>query len=263
MRSCRRDGVLLRPSTALGAVEASWRQSFHDLVPRRVWAASSAVPLHGGGEATYSYVLGLELRQALRVPVRDLAPAPSPLGWGVLDGWHGALRPAAVQWLPPSGDDAVVTVQPAPAGPHGSRTLRTSFVVVAPVMPGGWLLLEQGKVVSASARRIRSLLTDEHTLRANVSLALNETAVFTVSRRNIAGTWVAFFQERQQYRCGQVINCAPWSVAPWSAQRNHEVRCAAAAGQGQKKLRRTRWDIDVDVALVCSPSQSTVKCECS
>ena len=179
----------------------------------------------------------------------------------------------------------MVAVQPAPAGAHGSRTLRTSFVVVAPVMPGGWLLLEQGKVVAASPRRIRSLLTDEHTLRANVSLAINETAIFTVSRHNIAavwvafsssglhssqdgsdiiaGTWVAFFQERQQYRCGQVINCAPWSVAPWSAQRNHEVRCAAAAGRGQEKLRRTRWDIDVDVALVCSPSQSTVKCECS
>ena len=31
---CPQDGVLLRPSTPLGTVEASWRASFDDLVPR-------------------------------------------------------------------------------------------------------------------------------------------------------------------------------------------------------------------------------------
>ena len=29
-----------------------------------------------------------------------------------------------------------------------------------------------------------------------------------VSRHDIAGIWVAFFQERQQYRCGQIISLA-------------------------------------------------------
>jgi hypothetical protein len=111
-------------------------------------------------------------------------------------------------------------VSPAPAGPLGDATLRTSFVVVAPVLPGGWVLVEQGKVVSASPRRIRSISSGARTLRANVSLAVDETSHFTVIQRGHQG-----------------------------APRHWFVACVATGGA---PTRATRWDTDVDVALVCS-----------
>jgi len=131
-----------------------------------VWAAagSSVVPVHrqngraaaaaaaseGGGRAgaasapaaVYSYLIGLELQSALAVPLRDLDPSPpssSPLGWAVLDGWHGSLRPNDVEWLPAGGADTVLKVLPAPAPTEPSlrnTTLRSSFTVVAPVLAG-------------------------------------------------------------------------------------------------------------------------------
>ena len=81
MRSCRADGVLLRPDEPATAIEASWQASFDSLEPIYAWGTFSQV-----GAARWSYLLGLNLAAALRVPMESLDPAGLGLGWVAYEG---------------------------------------------------------------------------------------------------------------------------------------------------------------------------------
>ena len=81
------------------------------------------------------------------------------LGWVAYDGWHG-LDKSELQLLRRSADNSSTTVV-IPACPQISdMTLGHQFLTIAPVLPGGWVLLgEVGKIATISRRRFQAVTT--------------------------------------------------------------------------------------------------------
>lgn len=177
MRSCRSDGVLLRPSWPVTSVDWTYRASFDDLEPKYIWAAYSEIRYIGGALQTtagpasvasnttvwYSYVLAINLGTELTVPVAELRPpvdndaSGSNRGcFAVVEGWHGVGRPGAVHLIDAANGSVTLPATPG----INFYTAGHSFWLIAPVLAHGWVYLgEPEKIVKASHRRVKTLLT--------------------------------------------------------------------------------------------------------
>lgn len=176
LRSCREDGVLLRADKPATAIDTSWSKSFDTLKPIHAWGTFSQV-----GSARWSYLLGLDLVDPLRIPVSTLDPAAveaaeavagtgdSGRSWVAYEGWHGIAASATVgsvchktntcfQLLQASGSGAGSQELVLPRCTQVSdMMLGHTLWNVAPVLPGGWVYLgETDKIVAASGRRLYS-----------------------------------------------------------------------------------------------------------
>eukprot|EP01046_Picozoa_sp_COSAG06_P013820 COSAG06_NODE_842_length_11986_cov_54.409355_14_plen_110_part_00 len=101
------------------------------------------------------------------------------------------------------------------------------------------MVLEQGKVVSASARRIRSLSSDDKALLVNVSLALRESSRFTVIWRGGGGGGEGHASETP----------LPQPQPSQPQQRDWSVECVA----GERAATHVgRWDASVEMAVWCT-----------
>lgn len=194
MRSCREDGVLLRADKPATAIDTSWSASFDTLEPIHAWGTFSQV-----GTARWSYLLGLNLVQPLRISPHTLDPAAAlggvtSHGWVAYEGWHGIAASAAsssachahkncFQLLsdaePGSSPDLVL-----PSCPQVSdMTLGHTLWNVAPVLPGGWVYLgEKDKIVAVSGRRLRSWNSTTPTLTLTLLAAVSRLFASLVSR---------------------------------------------------------------------------------
>ena len=114
--------MLLRADKPATAIDTSWSASFDDLKPIHAWGTYSQI-----GTARWSYLLGLNLVEPLRIPLNILDPAAaeaaartpgeSSHGWVAYEGWHGIAASATTgsachahktcfQLLYPSGSGA-------------------------------------------------------------------------------------------------------------------------------------------------------------
>jgi hypothetical protein len=169
MRSCREDGVLLRPDKPATAIEQSFAASFQDLKPRHVWGTFSQV-----GSARWTYILSLNLDEPLSVPMATLDDSWSG-GWVAFEGWHGI---AHGDFLPidTTGDIKI------PASPQISvMTLGHSLWKVAPVLSSGWVFLgEEDKLMGVSRRRKLTWTVGATTLTLSLVAAPGETVKLAV-----------------------------------------------------------------------------------
>jgi hypothetical protein len=193
MRSCRSDGVLLRPSWPATAVDASFAHSFDSLKPLYIWTALSII-----GSQQYCYVLSINLDAPLALTVAEMCGGGSAVASEVVvhEAWHG-LDPSggsggsgSASSGSSSGSEGGVQrlrsseVFTLPATPQISEiTAGHSLWVVAPVLAGNWSFLgEPDKIVKASERRVASLgvSADGATLTAEMLLAPAEEIVVAV-----------------------------------------------------------------------------------
>ena len=220
MRSCREDGVLLRPDKPATAIEASWQASFDSLEPIYAWGTFSQV-----GAARWSYLLGLNLVDALRVPMESLDPAGLGLGWVAYEGWHGVSRQEFTE-LGPTNSSLVLPECPQIT----EMALGHSLWVVAPVLPGGWVFLgEEDKLVAASSRRLARWEATASSLQLTLLAAPGESLAVAVLPPGERGT-------------------------PLTA------RCVAPADAGAARPNAF-GDVDVAVRVECVRTGAVCKCQ--
>ena len=74
----------------------------------------------------------------------------------------------------------------------------------------GWVVLCHGYLYMQSSGSVKNMAYTMTVQRRLISMLLPfgqfSVDTFFVSRHDIADIWVAFFQECQQYRCGQVLS---------------------------------------------------------
>lgn len=186
MRSCRDDGLLLRPDkpmtmmdTALTAlpfegatgidgqcVYGGWHGAMWggDLTCSvvNVFATHSDIPVvddAGETRVRFGYIFRADLgssasRANFSVVPTDFAPFAKPsAAYRVWEYWHGLRADATHDSTILCDHDHPFAVPPTPRFPHGSL-----YHVLAPVLANGWCYLgEPQKIVTASARRVRSI----------------------------------------------------------------------------------------------------------
>jgi hypothetical protein len=132
LRSCRSDGILLRPTKPATMLDAAWSASFHDLVPRYVQSAFS----HIGGHR-WSYVLSLNLEAEFSVTATDLHSSTSETAYVSYEYVHCAVGPYTT--VSASTSSKLVL----PARPQvDDLTPGWGYFVVAPVLTSGmWCIL--------------------------------------------------------------------------------------------------------------------------
>ena len=173
MRSCRSDGVLLRPSWPATAVDASFVHSFHSLKPLYLWTAHSLVGAH-----QFSLVLSINLEEPTTMTVSDICGGGSAVASNVVvfEAWHGLERAGGVRRMRRSDP---FTLPPTPE--RSPYIAGHSLWAVAPVLAGNWSFLgEPSKIVKASGRRVERLSSDGQRLTARLLLAPREAITVAV-----------------------------------------------------------------------------------
>ena len=142
MRSCRSDGVLLRPSWPATAVDASFVHSFNSLKPLYLWTAHSLVGAH-----QFSLVLSINLEEPTTMTVSEICGGGSAVASNVVvfEAWHGLERAGGVRRMRRSDP---FTLPPTPE--RSPYIAGHSLWAVAPVLAGNWSFLgEPSKIVKA------------------------------------------------------------------------------------------------------------------
>ena len=169
MRSCRDDGVLLRadkPATMMDAAFTALQfegGTGAELAAINVWSTHSDIRRASGESSAvrFGYVLGLDLLRPFNITTADILPARNSA-----PSWSGAYRVWKFWRGLSAGQDTTTRLcdgttpfeLPAPPRSGNAAVITSSFHVLAPVLRNGWAYLgEPGKLVSASARRVRTI----------------------------------------------------------------------------------------------------------
>ena len=178
MRTCRKDGILLKPSRPIFPIDSWW--TGNALGSSGPSPRGSQLNLdHGAAEVGYTFeeinglrwyfVLGVGLEKAFDLTPGDVhwAPAGNSTQWQW--SWdcaaRGCTRPSsdpADVLLEPFGADRPIRLPPFVDGAHGAMSwARLRFTRTAPTLCNGWLLLgEAEKFISVSRSRILDLAVD-------------------------------------------------------------------------------------------------------
>ena len=175
MRTCRADGILLKPERPIFPINSWWTGnalgSGDGPTPR-----GAALNTHSGAAEVgytftelngqrYYFVLGVGLGEAFQVTpsdVRSSAPAHWQWGWDCMA--KGCPRSRANDTgsvkLVPFGEGHPIVLPPYES-PHGLGWGRFRFVRTAPELCNGWILLgETDKFISVSRSRIIDMAVD-------------------------------------------------------------------------------------------------------
>lgn len=179
MRTCRGgDGLILKPDRPAHATQSALNAIFamppgtqgSFILPNVTHTVSSHGPPDGSQRWVWHYVLAVSLPGPFPLLASDLGPAfnASQGGYVVLDyfnlggGAVGALGGAAGP-----GSYAIPPGQGLPSAPDGAHDVR--YLLVAPVLPGGWVLVgEAAKLVPMSSLRTANLTASESGFTASV-----------------------------------------------------------------------------------------------
>lgn len=151
MRTCRADGLLLRPDAPAAHLDAA-------LVATMGMGDTAAVPYVVAapvtlGGFTWTLLLAAELAAPLSVSLdEDLALQPAGATRGaVLVDWYA---PASATVVPPGGSFALTPGQGCPAPACGATAKAFRYLLVAPLLADGWAYLgEAAKLVPVSQFR--------------------------------------------------------------------------------------------------------------
>ena len=220
MRSCRDDGVLLRPDKPMTMMDSAltalpfegssgvdgqcayggWQGAMWDgdltCIVLNVFATHSDIPVVGDTSETrvrFGYIFRADIGNSASAGNFSLVPADfAPLAklsatYRVWEYWHGLRANATRDGTVLCDRDHPFVVPPTPQFPHGSP-----YHVLAPVLANGWTYLgEPGKIVTASARRVRSITSTA----TGVSVALvgspNEVITAVLRSPSASMHWVS------------------------------------------------------------------------
>ena len=137
-RTCRADGLLLRPSAPAATLDAALVATMGvggtDAVPYIV-----AAPVTLGG-LTWELLLAAELTAPFTVGLQeDLAPQPAGASTGaVVVDW---FAPTTLTVVPPGGTIELTPGQGCPAPACGATAVAFRYLLVAPLLADGWAYL--------------------------------------------------------------------------------------------------------------------------
>lgn len=235
MRSCRTDGVLLRPSWPATAIDASFRVTFDSLDPLYLWAAHSYTC-----GLTFVYLLSINLDTPLRVKLADLVPMGGVTSYVVAEAWHGIGRGAVARKV--LGDS--LTLPPTPQ--TELYVAGHSLWFVAPVLAGGWAYLgEADKIIKASHRRVTGI--DVITAAGDAAVGAAGGAAAVAGRSRLV---VRLLLARNETATASVLtpgDAVLTGVCEAGLGVPHEAYRAAAFG-----------DVDVAMVLTCR----SAACQC-
>lgn len=123
------------------------------ILPNVTHTYSAHGPAGGPAAWRWHYVLAVSLQRPFTLPAADLGPPLDAAagGYAVFD-WFALGGGGPVGALAANGSYTIPTGQGLPSPPAGAHALR--YLLVAPVLPGGWVLLgEAGKLVPMSRLR--------------------------------------------------------------------------------------------------------------
>jgi hypothetical protein len=204
MSTCRAgDGLLLRPDKPITTVDSAFAAAVWgapgwgaprpapvpavpvttgegSIVVGTPFAGDLTVPdvlmthsAHGHGAWRWHYLLAVRL------------PGPYPLPWSDLGDTGAATEYAVVDWFnpgagatpfPAGGTYTIAQGTGQPSAPANAHTLR--YFVLAPVLPGGWVLVgEAGKITTMAHQRTTNVTTTAAGFTATVHTAQAETSV--------------------------------------------------------------------------------------
>ncbi len=169
LRTCRAtDGLILKPDRPAHAVPSALNAIFSMppsasgsyILPNVTHTYSTHGPKDGSQVWRWHYVLAVSTHGPFTLPAEDLGPAfnASAGGYMVFNYFQTGSGPVGTLSGGGSGGVAgaaaytIPMVQALPSAPSGSHQLQ--YLLVAPVLPGGWVLLgETGKLVPMSTLR--------------------------------------------------------------------------------------------------------------
>ena len=199
MRSCRSDGVTLRPSWPLSSLDVAFTKHNGALL----WAAHDE---HDEYQRRWTYVLAVNLATEINLTAAEL-------GQG-----HGDS--AMVAWKrAPSGAVGKVTIQPfdathpltltacpLPKNPLAAPDPGSLHWNVAPVLKGGLIILgEISKWATMSARRVSAFSTNDKTTTAVITGAPGEVVVIAyIARTSVPKTTTCSFPSAAASSCRAV-----------------------------------------------------------
>ena len=233
MRSCRSDGVLLRPSWPATALDVTFRLAFDTLRPVYLWAARSFV-----GSLSYVYLLSINLDAPLEISMHDVYP-PAELAGGrefaVIEAWHGVGR----------GDVTVTNASGTimlPATPQQSTYVAGhSLWFIAPLQDGWAYLGEGDKIIKASHRRVQAIAVAKGggSIQVRLSLAQGEVAYPSVMTRERAVLTAA---------------CTAGADTVARGERSADVVANLARGEWETGhvVTNVFGDVDVGMVLTCT-----------
>eukprot|EP01065_Artemidia_motanka_P022599 TRINITY_DN267_c0_g3_i1.p1 TRINITY_DN267_c0_g3~~TRINITY_DN267_c0_g3_i1.p1 ORF type:complete len:779 (+),score=186.73 TRINITY_DN267_c0_g3_i1:75-2339(+) len=173
MRSCRKDGQLLRPSVPIHAADVAFAEesAFAAAQALNVWQAQSITSGYH-----WSYLVSLNLNTSQTVPVSNLAPATRHVAW---DFWAAARGQIAFNVT--AVDEARPLV--LPPCPQQGEDYGMNYYVTAPVLESNWVLLgEMSKIVTASEVRFSNIVASGAAMTARVTVTEGEEALVALLR---------------------------------------------------------------------------------
>ena len=192
LRSCRADGVLLKPDRPLAMTDAELLKKFPDTFAGReggwsghVWTTGTDRVVNGrasGDVASYSlrwgYVLSIDTNADMFMMLAEVGGSAHATNYFLWDYWatDGNFPPRHATPVRHGGGFFVPQSAKAPVSATPSST--GTYQVLSPVLTRGWCVLgEIDKVVTVSRRRFRQLHEQGTGLDATVVVSSNETVV--------------------------------------------------------------------------------------
>eukprot|EP01006_Ploeotia_vitrea_P018851 TRINITY_DN50659_c0_g1_i1.p1 TRINITY_DN50659_c0_g1~~TRINITY_DN50659_c0_g1_i1.p1 ORF type:complete len:806 (+),score=86.19 TRINITY_DN50659_c0_g1_i1:53-2470(+) len=148
LRSCRTDGVLLRPDIPATAPPSTFQASFDNM---DLYNISVTYSQHGNH--SWHYVMGIDLEAPYSLPTTDfLGTNVGTQAWVAYQPW---VTPEV--FVPVSFAKPLVLPRCSPDEP--TEWSAFTYWSVAPVLPSGWVLLgEPNKVVTTSHKRFEKIV---------------------------------------------------------------------------------------------------------
>ena len=151
LRSCRADGVLLKPSAPLATLDAAFLGDAFEAArgPAHVWGTYAQI-----GALRWLYVLSVQTEADVPLTLSGMDATPGH-EYRLFDFWgNNGSRPTAVRRVAAGGGWTAPKTPP----PLSKLSDAGTYQVLAPVLPSGWCLLgEAGKIVGAAPRRVASV----------------------------------------------------------------------------------------------------------
>eukprot|EP00039_Didymoeca_costata_P008485 m.112767 g.112767 ORF g.112767 m.112767 type:complete len:859 (-) comp14102_c0_seq2:80-2656(-) len=176
MRSCRSDGVLLRPSKGVTMLDVAFKAGF-DSVPMQgttvgpsIWGAYSQI-----NHYRFSQILSISLNESVDVEFTDLDPYSVSDDMFAVYAWNATT-------ITKNDINVLGMKLTIPASPNpNANVLGYHHHRIHKVVPNGFTLLgEIEKFVAVSYRRFTNLVSNEQGLNVTVLAASNESVEVTL-----------------------------------------------------------------------------------